>query len=60
MFWEMLPLHPFSAPNFYTLTWQEHFHPDVVERYGNVRKRMVERREKWQKYLGWEKKKKKE
>jgi hypothetical protein len=25
------------------LTWQEHFHPDMVERDGNVRKRMVAR-----------------
>jgi hypothetical protein len=38
----MLPLHPFSALIFYTLTWQEYFHLDVVERNGNARKRMVE------------------
>jgi hypothetical protein len=42
MFWKMLPLHPFSALIFYTLTWQEYFHLDVVERNGNARKRMVE------------------
>jgi hypothetical protein len=35
--------HIFSAPIFYTLTWQEHFHLDVVERDGNVRKRIVEK-----------------